>query len=324
LAAKAFTGEIAKTKTGKGMSPTRADQTASKQSLSPLWFASFKIESVRFSSLIAIQLLFVSPALLVAQASSHLGFDRNTYPGDTNLKALHQTFSYTGYWLNHPPGEKTNTWTGHRAALESAGFGFLVLFNGRLYAELKSVAYATKLGDADAQAAAAAARREGFPTNTVIFLDQEQGGRMLPEQKAYIFSWVDAVTAAGFQVGIYCSGIAAKDDGNVVTAEDVHDSAAGRQIVYWAINDACPPAPGCAFPVNPPAHPPSPAQSGVGFAEVWQFAQSPRRKDVASHCTNYNPDGNCYPPGISAVQHLHLDLDTATSPDPSNGRTRRP
>ena len=71
-------------------------------------------------------------------AQSYLGFDRNTYPGDANLKALHQTFSYTGYWLNNPPGEKTNTWTGHRAAVESAGFGFLVLFNGRLYAELKS------------------------------------------------------------------------------------------------------------------------------------------------------------------------------------------
>ena len=37
--------------------------------------------------------------------SAYLGFDRNAYPGDANLKALHQTFSYTGYWLNNPPGE---------------------------------------------------------------------------------------------------------------------------------------------------------------------------------------------------------------------------
>jgi hypothetical protein len=263
-----------------------------------------------------------------AQTSpTYLGFDRNTYPGDANLKALRQTFSYTGYWLNNPPGEKMNTWSGHRAAVESAGFGFLALFNGRLYAELKSVADATKLGNSDAQAAAAAAHREGFPAQTIIFLDQEQGGRMLPEQKAYIYAWVDAVTAAGFRAGIYCSGIAAKDDGNVVTAEDLHQedirqSAAGRQIVYWAINDACPPAPGCSFPVNPPAHPPNPAQSGVGFAEIWQFAQSPRRKDVAAHCSNYSRDGNCYPPGISAAQQLHVDVNTATSSDPSHGRSR--
>ena len=177
--------------------------------------------------------------------------------------------------------------------------------------------------NSDAQAAAAAAQREGFPAQTTIFLDQEQGGRMLPEQKAYIYAWVDAVTAAGLRAGIYCSGIAAKDDDNVVTAEDIRQNAGGRQIVYWAINDACPPAPGCAFPVNRPARPPSPAQSGVRFAEVWQFAQSPQRKDVAAHCSNYSRDGNCYPPGISPAQQLHVDLNTAASPDPSNGRSHR-
>jgi len=252
-----------------------------------------------------------------AQAT-YLGFDRNAYPGDANLKALSQTFSYAGYWLNNPPGERENTWAGHRAAVESSGFGFLVLFNGRLYAELKSVAYAKKVGNSDAQVAIAAARREGFPAHTIIFLDQEQGGRMLPEQKAYIYAWVDAVTAAGFRAGIYCSGIPAKDDGNVVTAEDIRQSAGERQIVYWAINDACPPAPGCSFP----SHPPSPAQSGVGFAEVWQFAQSPRRQDVAAHCSNYSRDGNCYPPGIPAAQRLHVDVNAATSPDPSHGRSR--
>jgi hypothetical protein len=263
---------------------------------------------------IAIALYFSSASSF---AQSYLGFDRNTYPGDANLKTLRQTFSYAGYWLNNPPGERTNTWSRHRAAVESAGFGFLVLFNGRLYAELKSVAHATELGNSDARGAVVAARREGFPARTIIFLDQEQGGRMLPEQKAYIYAWVDGITAAGFRAGIYCSGIPNKDDANIVTAEDIRQSADGRQIVYWAINDACPPAPGCAFPI----HAPSPADSGVHFAEVWQFAQSPQRRDVAAHCTNYRRDGNCYPPGISAGQRLHVDVNTATSPDPSNGRT---
>jgi hypothetical protein len=248
---------------------------------------------------------------------TYLGFDRNTYPGDANLKALHQTFAYTGYWLNNPPGERTNTWTGHRAAVESAGFGFLILFNGRMYGELKSVANARRLGRSDAQAAAASARREGFPARSIIFLDQEQGGRMLPEQKAYIYAWVDALMSAGFRAGIYCSGIPAKDDNNVVTAEDIRRSAAGRHIAYWAIDDACPPAPGCAFP----AHPPSPAQSGVRFAEVWQFAQSPQRMDVADRCLGYSRDANCYPPGTLAALRLHLDVNTATAPDPSHGKS---
>ena len=278
---------------------------------------------MRLTRTTVFALMAILQPYLRAQSPSYLGFDRNTYPGDANLKALHQTFSYTGYWLNNPPGEKTNTWTGHRAAVESAGFGFLVLFNGRLYAELKSaapksVARAMKLGHSDAQAAAAAARREGFPAQTIIFLDQEQGGRMLPEQNAYIYAWVDAVTAAGFRAGIYCSGIPAADDDNVVTAEDIRKNAGARQIVYWAINDACPPAPGCNFSV----HPPSPTESGVRFAEVWQFAQSPQRKDVAAQCSNYSRDGNCYPPGISPAQHIHVDLNAATSPDPSSGRSQ--
>lgn len=249
---------------------------------------------------------------------AYLGFDRNEYPGDANLKALHQTFAYAGYWLNDPPGEKINTWPGHRPEVESAGFGFLVLFNGRLYAELKSVDNATSLAKSDATQATASAHREGFPAQTIIFLDQEQGGRMLPEQRAYIYAWVDAVTAAGFGAGVYCSGIPNKDDGNVVTADDIRQNAGTRKIIYWAINDACPPAPGCAFPNSLPR----PSESGVRFAEIWQFAQSPRRKDVAKHCSNYSRDGNCYPPGVPAELQLYVDVNTAPSPDPSHGRTR--
>ncbi len=246
---------------------------------------------------------------------SYLGFDRNDYPGDANLKTLRQTFSFAGYWLNNPPGASRNTWLGKRPALESAGFGFLVLFNGRLYAELKSAAKAAKLGRSDAQAAVAAARREGFPAGAIVFLDQEQGGRMLPEQKAYIYAWVDGVAAAGFRAGIYCSGIAAKEDdgSSIVTADDIHQNAEGRNITYFVTNDTCPPSPGCAFP----QHPPCPADGGISFAEVWQFAQSPKRPEVARHCpANYNPDDQCYPPGA----HLHVDVETAFSPDPSHTR----
>ena len=274
-----------------------------------------------WSRTLPVSIAFVAVVLVLAHGQdtsrSYLGFDRNDYPGDANLKTLHQTFAYTGYWLNNPPGENTNTWVGHRAAVDSAGFGFLVLFNGRLDAQLKTVTNATRLGRSDARAAAAAAGREGFPRATIIFLDQEQGGRMLPEQKAYIYAWVDGVTAAGFRAGIYCSGIPATDDANVVTAEDIRQSAGNRAIAYWAINDACPPAPGCAFPERPP----SPAESGVKFAEVWQFAQSPQRKDVAARCTNYSRDGNCSALG-AGFHGMFVDVNSATSADPSHGRTR--
>lgn len=265
-----------------------------------------------------LAVIILAHSLHGQNGATYLGFDRNQYPGDGSLKTLRQTFSYAGYWLNNAPGESTNTWAGHRAAVENAGFGFLVLFNGRLYSELKSVAYAQRLGKSDAQKAVLAAQHEGFPLHTIIFLDQEQGGRMLPEQKAYIYSWVDAMTAGGFRAGIYCSAIPNPDDGNVVTAEDIRQSAGSRKISYWAINDACPPSPGCAFPQQPPR----PSASGIDFAEVWQFAQSPRRKDVAVHCTNYSRDGGCYPPGTDASRGLHVDLNSATSADPSHARTR--
>jgi len=254
-------------------------------------------------------------------APAYLGFDRNNYPGDQNLKILRQTFSYSGFWLNHPPSARSNTWSGKRKTLQSAGFGFLVLFNGRLFNELKSVSYATKLGKSDAQVAVSAARREGFPSGTIIFLDQEQGGRMLPEQKAYIYAWVDGVAAGGFGSGIYCSGISAAKEGgeDIVTADDIRQGAGARKIVFWVTNDACPPSPGCAFPKRVPTA----ADSGTAFADVWQFAQSPKRPEVAARCpANYNSDGNCYPPDISVAQHLRIDVNTATTADPSHGRTR--
>jgi hypothetical protein len=255
------------------------------------------------------------------EAPHYLGFDRNNYPGDQNLKVLRQTFSYTGFWLNHPPSAKSNTWSGKRKILQSAGFGFLVLFNGRLYNELKSVSYASKLGKSDARTAAAAAKKEGFPVGTIVFLDQEQGGRMLAEQKAYIFAWVDGITAGGLRAGIYCSGISAAKEGgeDIVTAEDIRKSAGPRKIVFWVTNDGCPPSPGCAFPKRAP----SPAGSGIDFADIWQLAQSPRRPEVTASCTaTYNPDGNCYPPEISVAERIHIDVNTATTADPSRGRTR--
>lgn len=265
--------------------------------------------------LTALFVLLATQAL--AQQSFYLGFDRNDYPGDENLATLRQTFSYAGYWLNNPPGASGNSWTGKRQAVESAGFGFLVLFNGRLDAQLQHGAVA--LGRSDGQAAVASARREGFPAHTIIFLDLEEGGRMLPEQKGYIYAWVDAVNASGFLAGVYCSGIPVREDKNttIITADDIRANAHGRDITYWVTQDSCPPAPGCAFPKQAPG----PSQSKLRYAEVWQFVQSPKRPEFAAKCGGYNTqDGNCYPPGVDPNSHLHVDVNTATSADPSHGR----
>ena len=242
--------------------------------------------------------------------ATYLGFDRNDYPGDENLPVLRQTFAYTGYWLSNPPASKVNTWSGKRETVLRAGFGFLRLFNGRAYAQLKS---SSNPGAADGASAARAAHAEGFHKGSVIFLDQEEGGRMLTEQKQYVLAWAAAVRQAGYRPGVYCSGIEIPEraGGSISTARDLHDSA--PDLTFWVANDSCPPSPGCAFPHTSPP----PESSGADFAYVWQFAQSPIRPQFAAACTHrYNPDGNCYSPGPK----LHLDVNSSRSPDPSHGR----
>jgi hypothetical protein len=264
------------------------------------------------SSAPAVSNVFSAPGQAV------LGFDRNDYPGDGALPGLRRTFSFSSYWLNLPPGDKENSWAGKREALVRNDFGFVVLFTGRASAKLKSEAAAINFGIVDANAAIKSAKHEGFSKGTIVFLDQEEGGRMSPEQKAYIYAWVDGVNASGFRAGIYCSAIPVNDSGEkVVTAEDIRNHAEERAIVYWVYNDACPPSPGCVYPPNPP----QPSASGFATAAVWQFSQSPRRHEFTALCAStFNADGNCYPPGAGGKGSLFLDLDTAESADPSNGR----
>jgi len=270
-------------------------------------------------------LLLLFPALIsiscaaVAQ-TGFLGMDRNDYPGDANMQALKKTFAFTGYWLNNPPGSASNAWTGKRQALQTMGYGFLLLFNGREYADLKASGDAAKTGTRDAEAAVKVAQREGFPKHAVIFLDQEQGGRMLPEQRAYIHAFADGVVRGGYRAGVYCSGIPYRESGSatVITANDIRDHAEGRDLAFFVSNDHCGPSRGCVFPANPP----KPSASGVSFASVWQYAQSPRRPEMTASCrATYASDGSCYPPGLDK-SGVYVDVESATSSDPSEGRTR--
>jgi hypothetical protein len=248
---------------------------------------------------------------------SYLGFDSNDYPGDDALPALRRTFTFSGYWLNAPPGAKANSWIGKRAELLKNGFGFLILFNGRVSEELDPPVDPRDLGARDAEAAVAAAQREGFSAGTskVIYLDIEEGGRMLPAQLSYIQGWNERVASSGFAAGVYCSGMKVKEGKGqtITTADDIHERA--PVTAYFVYNDACPPSPGCAYL----KYPPPPSQSGFSVAHVWQFAQSPRRRNYTGPCSaTYSSDGNCYPPVGTAAGHILLDLDSSVSPDPSS------
>lgn len=258
--------------------------------------------------------------LLISAASSfgqrsYFGFDKNAYPGDDLLSALHQTFSYTGYWLNNPPGMNNNPWAGKRNVVRAAGFGFLVLFNGRLDAQLKGQ-NPTELGREDASTAIAAAKQEGFLTGATIFLDQEEGGALLPEQAAYIGAWIAAVDRSGYKVGVYCSGIAVPSGTKrISTAQDIETRFPHAKLWVW--NDQCPPAPGCMAPFRGL----DPAKSGFANTLVWQYAQSPRRAEDTAACQQtYAADSECYTPNLPHSGQTYIDLNVSRESDPSHGR----
>lgn len=251
-------------------------------------------------------------------SQTYLGFDRNIYPGDDALAVLRRTFAFTGYWLSPPPGETTNTWTGKREILLKNGFGFLVLYRGRETREIKNPDDGFKLGLVDGPNAAERAKAEGFARGATIFLDIEEGGRLPAPYHIYLLGWSMGIRGRGYHPGVYCSGIAVNEgDGvTITTADDIRKNAASSDVSFWVYNDSCPPSPGCVFPENPS----SPAESGISDARVWQYAQSPRRKEFTAHCpAGYHKDGNCYAPRDKAHTWF-LDLNSATTPDPSNGR----
>jgi hypothetical protein len=248
---------------------------------------------------------------------AYLGFDLNTYPGDDALPILRKAFSFGGYWLSPPPGAKQNTWVGKRQLMVSRKFGFLILYNGPLSNQLKSPAQAVSRGTADAAKAAVAAKRERFPPRAIIFLDIEEGGRLTANYHAYLRAWVDELARGHYRAGAYCSGIAVNEGKGVsiITADDIRNNIGKRELAYFVFNDTCPPAPGCVISQSPP----SPSASGISYAAVWQFAQSPRRKERTARCAaTYAADGNCYTAGDTAHAWF-LDLNSATKPDPSSG-----
>jgi hypothetical protein len=251
-----------------------------------------------------------------------VGFDSNDYPGDEKLPTLRRHFAFVGYWLNNPPGENHNGWVGKREVLLRNGFGFLVLANGRIESEIKKAkrlgTSPATLGAQDATAAIVAAHRDNFATGSIIFLDQEEGGRLTDDQSAYLLAWTETVASkSGYLPGVYASGQPVSDGPGktITTVQDIREKVASRhlhEITIFVYQDACPPANGCSL------QPPSLSASGTPEIAAWQYAQSPRRKAITAACSKtYAADGNCY---AADLPQLPLDLSVSGSDDPSHGR----
>lgn len=247
--------------------------------------------------------------------TSYLGFDRNDYPGDEGMVVLRRQFTFVAYWLSPPPGGKTNGWSGKRETLAAQGYGFALLYVGRPGGSLKTVSGASAAGEADARKAAESARKEGFGEGWAIFLDVEEGGRFNDAQHAYFRAWAETLRRQHYRPGFYCSGIEVNEAGGtrIISADDIRASLGSMDAAYWVFNDACPPSPGC---VNKRESAP-PRMSGVAYAAMWQITRSPR-EDVAKNCSGYYvKDKSCYA-AIDTAKKWFLDLDVASSANPSS------
>jgi hypothetical protein len=277
--------------------------------------------SAKPATIIATSATVTSPNGAPPAGNSFVGFDANSYPGDATMAAMHKTFAFTGYWLTVPPGAMVNQWKGKREVLKQQGWGFLLLANGKLEAQIiraqKAGTKPEDLGRKDAAVAIASAKTEGFPAHAILFLDQEEGGRLTGPQATYLLAWTEAVAASGFRPGVYASGTSVQDDPGVFinTVQDIRDRISKGHLHTVAIFDAqdeCPPAPGCTLTPKP--------LSATGLPELvaWQYSQSPRRPEITKSCAaTYAASGNCFAPGFPKVS---LDMDAAASADPSQGR----
>jgi len=162
-----------------------------------------------------------------------------------------------------------------------------------------------------------AAKREGFPAQTIIFLDQEEGGRLLDEQAEYLLAWTEAVAGSSYRPGVYASGQRVQDDPGVWidTIEDIRARVKKdglHEVAIFNALDQCPPSPGCTLHAKPLS-----AAPDLNLT-AWQYSQSPRRPEITQSCgATYATDGNCYAPGFPKV---FLDMDASNSADPSHGR----
>ncbi|HEY0778332.1 MAG TPA: glycoside hydrolase domain-containing protein, partial [Gemmatirosa sp.] len=158
-------------------------------------------------------------------AGRHLGFDTHTFPGVAALRAWKTSgvpYEWVGYYLASPC-HRERSWSGHRAAIDSLGFGIAVIYVGEqtwgrvphpgsrgaqtagrrgvsCYADFVTGARGAADGDDAVRVTAA----EGFARGTIIFLDVERMEQMPSAMRDYYRAWAARVLADGrYRPGVY-------------------------------------------------------------------------------------------------------------------------
>ena len=216
---------------------------------------------------------------------AHAGFDTSGFPGTAKMATIKSTtnFEWCGFYLGATPSHPDKGWMPHRAELVGQGWGLAPLYVGQQMIGPGSHNVNKAQGTSDGVDAVSLLHTAGFPPNSLVFLDLENGMPFPQQQKDYVAAWAKAIAEDGaFKPGVYCSH-------NL--ADAVHAVVPSARLwVFKVPTTDHHPIPGPPFP--------NPAPSGSGFAaaHIWQLGQN----------------GQATLAGASVT----IDLDSALSADP--------
>lgn len=228
------------------------------------------------------------------------GFDCGDYPGDSVMTAWagrESPYSFVCYYLDAPCHSRRGfiqPWSGHRQLLDQLGWGFVITYVGRQAIACGSAELSRATGLADGADAVAKTRAEGFPRRAIIFLDVEaiQTAAEIAPYIAYFKGWIAAVIDSEYRSGIYCT-------------------AADRMILAVASGEEC----AAKNPV------------GTDKSEFWIAFLTPKFSIRSETSACGVPYALIWQGCFSIRSEIHngasipvIDLDVATSPDPSAGR----
>jgi hypothetical protein len=130
--------------------------------------------------------------------------DTSIYPGDATIDwyRLNCGFRYTGFYLAPAPLHQNTSWMDRRDHLAAQAWGFLPVFVGL---QIRSPNVSASVGAQHGQNATKLMGQAGFHSQTICYLDLEDGTEPAGDYARYISAWVSALTKANYAPGIYCS-----------------------------------------------------------------------------------------------------------------------
>ena len=146
---------------------------------------------------------------------------------------------------------------GKLTGLKAGGWGIAPLYLGEQVIPPGSQNPSTDKGTADGADAANLMTSEGFASGSCVYLDLEDGS--IPQAlEDYTVAWCQAVAAAGFQPGVYCSH---------ALGLQVHQLVPTARVWAFRVNTVTP------HPVPNPYPDPNPSGCGYIGAYAWQLGQ---------------------------------------------------